>query len=65
MLYWVMRFTEATMCPIDAATDRFIHAENLILFGRQLAETTDIVKRQQILVLLSEENAKVRLTNEK
>ena len=53
------------MCPIDAATSRFIHAENLILLGKQLAEATNIAKRQQILVLLSEENAKDRLTTEK
>jgi hypothetical protein len=53
------------MCPTEATTDRFIHAENLILLGRRLAEATDIAKRQQILVLLGEEKAKDHLPTEK
>jgi hypothetical protein len=44
--------------PTEAATDRFIHAENLILLGKRLTEATDIVKRQQILMLLTEEKTK-------
>jgi hypothetical protein len=55
---------EATMCPTEAATDRFIHAENLILLGKRLIEATDMVKRQQILVLLGEEKAKGHLPAE-
>ena len=61
----VMRSTEATMCPTDAATDRFIHVENLILLGRQFAEETNVAKRQQILTLLNEEKAKGYLPTEK
>ena len=61
----VMRLIEATMCPTEAATDRFIHAENLILLGRRLVEATDVAKRQQILLLLSEEKAKDHLPKEK
>lgn len=53
------------MCPTEAVTDRFIHAENLILLGRRLAEATDAVKRQQILMLLDEEKAKGHLPTEK
>ena len=53
------------MCPTEATTDRFIHAENLILLGRRLAEATDIAKRQQILVLLGDEKAKDHLPTEK
>jgi hypothetical protein len=49
---------EPTMCPTEAATDRFIHAENLILLGKRLTEATDIVKRQQILMLLTEKKTK-------
>jgi hypothetical protein len=49
---------EATMCPTEAATDQFIHAENLILLGKRLTEATDMVKRQQILILLAEEKTK-------
>jgi hypothetical protein len=55
---WISLPMEATMCPTEAATDRFIHAENLVLLGKRLADTTDIEKRQQILVLLREEKAK-------
>jgi hypothetical protein len=52
------------MCPTEAATDRFIHAENLILLGKRLAEATDAEKRQQILVLMREEKAKGHLPTE-
>jgi hypothetical protein len=50
------------MCPTDAATDRFIHAENLSLLGRRLADATDPVKRRQILLLLDEAKAMDRIT---
>lgn len=53
------------MCPTDAATEQFIHAENLVLLGRQLAAASDSVKRLQILKLLDEEKAKDSLTTEK
>jgi hypothetical protein len=36
----------------------FIHEENLKLFRKQLAETTDPEKRQMLLKLLAEEEAK-------
>jgi ABC-type lipoprotein release transport system permease subunit len=51
--------------PTEAGIDRSIRTENLILLGKRLAETTDIVKRQQILVLLDEEKAKGHLPTEK
>ena len=51
---------EATMRPMDAATERFIHGENLIHLRKRLTETTDAAQRQQILALLSEEEAKNR-----
>ncbi len=53
------------MSPTEAATNRFIHAENLILLRRRLAETTDPEKRQQILIQLREEKAKEHLRREK
>lgn len=39
-------------------TDQFVHRQNLEHFRKLLAETTDIEKRKQILMLLSEEEAK-------
>jgi len=36
----------------------FIHEENLKLFRKRLAETTDPDKRQMLLKLLAEEEAK-------
>ena len=36
----------------------FIHTENLKLFRKRLAETTDPEKRQMLLKLLAEEEAK-------
>jgi hypothetical protein len=38
--------------------DKFIHRENLALFKRRLAETTDARARQVLLKLLAEEEAK-------
>jgi hypothetical protein len=37
---------------------KFIHEENMKLFREQLAETTDPKKRQMLLKLLAEEEAK-------
>jgi hypothetical protein len=37
---------------------KFIHEENLKLFRKRLAETTDPEKRQMLLKLLAEEEAK-------
>ena len=62
---WISLPMEATMCPTEAATERFIHAENLVLLGKRLADATDIGKRQQILVLLREEKVKGHLPAEK
>jgi hypothetical protein len=38
--------------------EKFIHEENLKLFQARLAETTDPEKRQMLLKLLAEEEAK-------
>jgi hypothetical protein len=38
--------------------DKFIHRENLKLYRKLLAETTDAQKRQMVLKLLAEEEAK-------
>ena len=37
---------------------KFIHQENLKLFRKRLAENTDPAKRQMLLKLLAEEEAK-------
>ncbi|HEX7563811.1 MAG TPA: hypothetical protein VF396_11260 [Bradyrhizobium sp.] len=37
---------------------KFIHEENLKLFRKRLDETTDLEKRQMLLKLLAEEEAK-------
>jgi len=39
-------------------TDQFVHRQNLEHFRKLLAETTDVEKRKQLLMLLSEEEAK-------
>ena len=38
--------------------DRYIHEQNLILYRKVLSETTDQTKRQTVLVLLADEEAK-------
>jgi hypothetical protein len=38
--------------------ERFIRDENLIIFKRRLAETTDDAQRQLLLKLLAEEDAR-------
>jgi hypothetical protein len=38
--------------------ERFIRHENLIIFKRRLAETTDDAQRQMLLKLLAEEEAR-------
>ena len=38
--------------------ERFVRHENLIIFKRRLAETTDNVQRQLLLKLLAEEEAR-------
>ena len=44
---------------IHGAMDNFIHRENLALYKKRLAETTDEHTRQMLLRLLAEEEAKV------
>ena len=39
--------------------DKFIHRENLALYKKRLAETTDEHTRQMLMKLLAEEEAKV------
>ena len=39
-------------------TDRYIHEQNLILYRKVLSETTDQAKRQTVLDLLADEQAK-------
>lgn len=46
------------MCPTDAATERFVYRENLILLRKRFSETIDAVQRNQILTLLGEEEGK-------
>ena len=43
---------------IHGAMDEFIHRENLALYEKRLAETTDERTRQFLLKLLAEEQAK-------
>jgi len=38
--------------------EEFVHSENLELYRKMLAETTDEQKRQTLLKLLSDEEAK-------
>ena len=38
--------------------DKFVHDENLKLYRKLLAETTDPQKRQRLLKLLADEEAK-------
>ena len=45
----------------DTATERFIDAENVILFRKRLTETIDPAQRLQLLRLLQEEEAKGQL----
>jgi len=40
--------------------DRFIHEQNLAHYRKVLSETTDPTKRQTVLKLLSDEQAKLR-----
>jgi hypothetical protein len=44
----------------DAATERFIDAENVLLFRRRLRETIDPAQRLQLLRLLGAYEAKSR-----
>jgi hypothetical protein len=46
------------MSRSDTATERFIDAENVILFRRRLTETIDPGQRLQLLRLLAEQEAK-------
>jgi hypothetical protein len=45
--------------------EKFVHRENLKLYRRLLAETTDEQKRQTLLKLLAEEEAKGAQPSEK
>lgn len=38
--------------------DRFVHSENIKLYRKLLTETTDAQKRQMLLKLLADEEAK-------
>ncbi len=38
--------------------EEFIHQQNLLLFRKQLAETSHLTRRLQLLKLLAEEEAK-------
>jgi hypothetical protein len=44
--------------PREAQMEKFVHSENLKLYRKVLAETTDEQKRQTLLKLLSDEEAK-------
>ena len=44
----------------SAALDNFIHRENLALYKKRLAETTDERARRVLLELLVEEEAKAK-----
>jgi hypothetical protein len=44
--------------------DRYIHDQNLALYRKVLAETTDPTKRQAVAKLLADEQAKVRAPTE-
>jgi hypothetical protein len=61
-----LRVTETAMGRTDKATERFIDAENIILFRKRLTETIDPAQRLQLLRLLGEQEAKRQLPpNEK
>jgi len=45
----------------DTATERFIDAENVILFRKRLTETIEPAQRLQLLRLLGEQEAKRQL----
>ncbi len=49
------------MGETDEAINRFIHAENISLFRKRLAETINPAQRLQLLRLLGEEEAKRQL----
>jgi hypothetical protein len=53
-----MRATEIVMGRTDNATERFVYAENVILFRKRLAEIIDPAQRLQLLKLLQEEETK-------
>jgi DNA repair exonuclease SbcCD ATPase subunit len=42
----------------EDAMDEYIHQQNLILFKKQIAEVKDEVKRNMLMKLLAEEQAK-------
>lgn len=43
----------------------FVHQQNLLYFRRQLAETPDDARRQELLKLLADEEAKTEPPKEK
>jgi hypothetical protein len=45
--------------------EKFVHVENLKLYRKLLAETTDAQKRQMLLRLLADEEAKDERSPEK
>ena len=49
------------MGQTDTATERFINAQNVILFRKRLTETTEPARRLQLLRLLGEQEAKKQL----
>ena len=44
--------------------DRYIHDQNLALYRKVLAETTDPTKRRAVLKLIADEQANVRAPTE-
>ena len=49
------------MGQTDTATERFINAQNVILFRKRLTEATEPARRLQLLRLLGEQEAKKQL----
>jgi hypothetical protein len=43
---------------MDGFISHFVHQANLTIYRRQLAQTTDAARRQQLLQLLAEEERK-------
>jgi hypothetical protein len=59
----VFRWREFVLPPQNArsAMDRYIHEQNLAHYRKVLSETTDPAKRQTLLKLLADEQARSRI----
>jgi hypothetical protein len=61
---WRLSMTESSVARSlktrGFAMDRFIHEQNLAHYRKILSETTDPKKRQTVLKLLADEQAKLR-----